>query len=442
VLVSLLPMAFMSLFNFVLMNRAVDHWFSKPVTEMRDDSNQMALELSRYTAANARAEADSIAASIGAPPSGTTRGRSLQGAEIRPLLSQHEITLQGGFAIVYRDGRALASFHVPADKGEASEVKVKPWPSGPIDDDEQGHTASGGERTAGDATREPAATPTTQTAAEATILAAAQRTDLPLFSMGSTDYALGLAGMKEGGLIVVGLPMPYGLAATVSRLRADADSYWTLFRARRQIRAVYMQLLLMITSLALFASSWLALHLSKQVTRPVEALADAMDQIAAGDYAHRVQESATEELGDLVHSFNRMVGDLESSRAQVQESTIQISAANAALEARRSELETMLETIPNGVATLDAERRIVLANRALSELVDPGGQRPFLGLPIEEVFPAEVLEVLDRLLRRSHRMGSASSELEMTAANHDRNNGKLNLLATVALLEDVSGGAA
>ena len=437
VLVSLLPMAFMSLFNFVLMNRAVDHWFSKPVTEMRDDSNQMALELSRYTAANARAEADSIAASIGTPPPGAAKGRSLHDTEIRPVLSQHEITLQGGFAIVYRDGRALASFHVPAEKGEVTEVKVKPWPSGPIDEDEQGHPASGGERTAGDETRKPAATPT---ATEATILAAAQRTDLPLFSIGSTDYALGLAGMKEGGLIVVGLPMPYGLAGTVSRLRADADGYWTLFRARRQIRAVYMQLLLMITSLALFASTWLALHLSKQVTKPVEALADAMDQIAAGDYAHRVQESATEELGDLVHSFNRMVGDLESSRAQVQESTIQISEANAALEARRSELETMLETIPNGVATLDAERRIVLANRALSELIDPGGQRPFLGMRIEEVFPADVLEVLDRLLRRSHRMGSASSELEMTAANHDRSNGKLNLLATVALLEDVSGG--
>jgi hypothetical protein len=82
----------------------------------------------------------------------------------------------------------------------------------------------------------------------------------------------------------------------------------------------------------------------------------------------------------------------------------------------------------------------VLANRALSELVDPGGQRPFLGMPIEEVFPADVLEVLDRLMRRSHRMGSASSELEMTAAHHDRSNGKLNLLATVALLEDISGG--
>jgi two-component system nitrogen regulation sensor histidine kinase NtrY len=440
VLVSLLPMAFMSLFNFVLMNRAVDHWFSKPVMEMRDDSNQMALELSRYTAANARAEADSIAASIGGPLHRPSGGRTPQGAEIRPVLSQHEITLQGGFAIVYRDGRALASFHVPPEKGEAVEVKVKPWPSGPIDDDEQGHLASGAEHAASDTEPKSTTSPATSSGTEATVLAAAQRTDLPLFSIGKIDYALGLAGMKEGGLIVVGLPMPYGLAGTVSRLRADADGYWTLFRARRQIRAVYMQLLLMITSLALFASTWLALHISKQVTKPVEALADAMDQIAAGDYAHRVQESATEELGDLVHSFNRMVGDLESSRAQVQESTIQISEANAALEARRSELETMLQTIPNGVATLDAERRIVLANRALSELVDPGGQRPFLGMQIEEVFPAEVLEVLDRLMRRSHRMGSASSELEMTSAQHDRGNGKLNLLATVALLEDMSGG--
>ncbi len=66
VLVSLLPIAFMTSFSYVLMNRAVDHWFSNPVTQMRDDSNQLALELSRYTTANARAEADSIAAALSA----------------------------------------------------------------------------------------------------------------------------------------------------------------------------------------------------------------------------------------------------------------------------------------------------------------------------------------------------------------------------------------
>ena len=447
VLVSLLPISFMSLFNFVLMNRAVDHWFSKPVTEMRDDSNQMALELSRYTTANARAEADSIAASLSSGVAEPTKNQQRNPREtetIKQVLQQHEITLQGGFALVYQEGRVVAGFHVPSPKGEAAEVK--PWLTNAGSGDEEDSSRSAPPEKQDGAIQPNHTSPISQgrrdSATAATILATAQRSDDPLFSLDKTDYALGTAALKQGGVIVVGLPMPYGMAATMTRLRADADNYWTLFRGRRQIRSVYMQLLLMITCLALFASSWLALHLSKQVTRPVEALADAMDQIATGDYAHRVQESATEELGDLVHSFNRMVGDLESSRAQVEESTIQISQANATLEARRSELETMLETIPNGVATLDAERRIVLANRALSEMMDPGGQRPFLGVAMEEVFPAEVAEVLDRLIRRSHRMGSASSELEMTRhanGNGHAPSGPVNLLATVAVLENISG---
>ncbi|MDQ2735809.1 MAG: HAMP domain-containing protein, partial [Pseudomonadota bacterium] len=196
-----------------------------------------------------------------------------------------------------------------------------------------------------------------------------------------------------------------------------------------------MSLLLMMTILALFASSWIALHISKQVTRPVEALGDAMEAIAAGDYAHRVAESATEELGELVRSFNHMAADLEGSRRAVEHSTVQLSAANAALEARRGELETMLETIPNGVATLDSDRRIVLTNRALSEMMDPGGQRPFLGRVIAEVFPPEVSDVIDHLIKRSHRMGAASSEIEIANPGTDRFGGSLNLLATVALLE-------
>ena len=132
-----------------------------------------------------------------------------------------------------------------------------------------------------------------------------------------------------------------------------------------------------------------------------------------------------------------MAADLEGSRHAVEESTIQLSAANAALEARRGELETMLETIPNGVATLDPDRRIILANRALSEMMDPGGQRAFLGRAMEDVFPKDVIaEVLDRLIKRSHRMGSASSEIDM-APPEGEFGGTVNLLATVALLENV-----
>ena len=468
VLVSLVPIASMFAFSYQLMNRAVDRWFSQPVTEMRDLSNNMALQLAQYTTANARAEADAIASVLpleraaggtsikprGVRPQGTTgkkqreAGRGGRRSPVRsssrgsipeaargaphtsapaagkkhrdPILEalrQHEITLQNGFAIVYREGRAIAAFHVPQRAGAAAEVKT--WlPDFVAEEDGQTVKARG-----------------MSDPADVAILATALRNDDPVFSVGTTDYALGATTLKQGYTVVVGLPMPFGMTATMARLRKEAEAYWVLHSERRQIRDLYMLLLLMMTSLALFASSWLALHLSKQVTKPVEALADAMEAIAAGDYAHRVQESATEELGELVRSFNRMAADLEDSRRAVEHSTVQLSAANTALEARRGELETMLETIPNGVATLDADRRIVLANRALSEMMDPGGQRPFYGRAMAEVFPVEVAEVLDRLIRRSHRMGSASSELEVSGAGNEGFGGPMHLLATVALLE-------
>ena len=438
VLVSLLPIAFMFTFSYLLMNRAVDRWFSQPVTQMRDDSGRIALQLSQYTAANARSEAESIAAGMpplpelplpAAPSTPAGSGVDAQHVPaIEAVLRQHEITLQSGFAAVFRNGRAIASFQMPAQAGAA--VELKPWLSdaaAQVAPDPSSHTNRGA---AVPDRRARAAT----SSIEETVLSAAQRTDQPLLSFGQADYALGTAALKQGGLVVVAVPVPYGMAATIGRLNTAADTYWALFRSRRQIRSLYTLLLLMMTSLALFACSWLALHLSKQVTRPVEALADAMDLIASGDYAHRVEASATDELGDLVRSFNRMASDLESSRHALLESTVQLSAANSAVEARRGELETMLETIPNGVATLSPDRRVLLANRALSEMMDPGGQRRFLGAPIDTLIPAEIADVLDRLMRRSHRMGTASAEIELSPSAA----GSLtitNLLATVALLE-------
>jgi two-component system nitrogen regulation sensor histidine kinase NtrY len=422
VLVSLIPIVFMFLFSYLLMNRAVDRWFSQNPNEMRNDSNRLQIELAQYTSANARAEAESIAAH---PPA------SSYGPEDQ-VLQRHETTLQGGFAIVYRDGHSVAAFHMPKRTGAPPQVKAWLPETAPADEDAEpsaptAHPPTPG-HTAGDF--------------DALILAAAQRTDLPIFSVGDVDYALGTAALKQGGTVVVGQPMPYGMSATMSRFQAAVDSYWAAYRQRRQVRLLYTLLLLMLTSLALFASSWLALHLSKQVTKPVEALADAMEAIAAGDYAHRVAESATEELGELVRSFNHMAADLQDSRRAAESSNLQLSAANATLDARRRELETMLETIPNGVATLDTQRCVVLANRALTEMLDPGGQTPFIGTEIGRIFPAEAMEQIDHLLRRSHRMGSASSEMEMTIpGNGTHSGGTMFLLATVALLETGSGAA-
>jgi nitrogen fixation/metabolism regulation signal transduction histidine kinase len=417
VLVSIVPLVFMFAFSYLLMNRAVDRWFSQPVTQMRSDANNMALELYRYADANARSEADSIAIDLSNSP--VAKRQKLTPASLAALdrlLQRHQMTLQGGFVLCYRDNHTIASLHVPqTSSAQAELLPIQPTENF-VDQAAFPHP--------------PGATAPIEGTPDQAILQAAQRSEEPFYTFAGNDYTFATAGFPNGGLVVVALPIPAGISATSLRLRKSANAYWTLFRGRRQIRNLYTLYLLLITALALFACCWLALYLSKQITRPVESLADAMEAIASGDYAHRVAQPATEELGELIQSFNAMAADLDSAHTLAEHSAAQLSSLNQALQARRTELETIIETIPSGVVTLSVDRRILLANRAFSELLDPGGQRRFIGLDLSSVLPREIVDTLDHLLRRAHRMGSAAAEMQMQSST-----GILHLSATAAILE-------
>jgi two-component system nitrogen regulation sensor histidine kinase NtrY len=433
-MISILPVFFMFLFSYLLLNRSIDRWFSQPVTTLLDGSNNLAAELAHYTTDNARSEADALALVLNDPHNRFPR---MTRADIEKELDKREVTLQGGFSAVYRNGRQVAAFHLPVANG--SPVEVKSWLIGKSADtgDADASDTSGD---TGDATSpEPQAVSPSPVAPandtpDAAILQAAQRNDDHIFAFGNTQYALATAWLEQGGVIVIGLPLPAGMSDTIASLHNGREAYWASYNARRQIRSTYMLLLFMISGLTFFASTWLALQFSTQITRPVEALADAMGEIAAGHYAHRVDTAATQELGELGASFNHMAEDLAGSRALLDQSNLRISAVNAALDERRREVETMLETIPNGVVMLDRKGCIMLANRAFSEMMDPGGQQPFLGLSLHVVFPPEVSRGIDGLMRRSHRMGSASGEFEVHAQK-----GVLSIVASVAVVDSDTG---
>jgi two-component system nitrogen regulation sensor histidine kinase NtrY len=399
-LLSFAPAVFMFLFSFGLLNRSIERWFSQPASQLRQDSTRVSLELSEYASANARAEAESLASS-------PSLFHAVQTGNSEALLREigtHRITLEGGFAVVFRNGAAIGQYQLPRDDGRAI---IRSWM-----DETESDVAQG------------------QNPLTTTVLHAAQRSDVPMLVTGKDEYVLGEASTGDGGIVVAGLPLPAGLSATVQDIRSGSRDYQTLYRARNRIRSTYLLLLFLMTALVFFASSWLALFLSKQVTRPVEALADAMDAVAAGHYTHRVRVEATEELGELVRSFNRMAEDLEESRALAETSTTQLSAANRALEERRSELETVLETIPSGVVTLDPQMCVLQANRASRNLLSPRDHYDLSGMPLESILPREIADELIVLLRRSKRMGLAATEIELPGPR-----GPLNVTATIARLE-------
>jgi two-component system nitrogen regulation sensor histidine kinase NtrY len=384
-LLSSLPVVMMYWFAYGLMNRSIEKWFSTPVEEVRANTLAMASVLASYAMQNARAEALSIAASPEIEHGFSSRGFSGVVSEFQ----HHEQTLQGGFAVALQDGDEGASFNVPA-----------PWPilkaRLPLADATAGRPAQ--------------------------------------FTWQQTDYTLGSAQVPGGGLILVAIPLPREFSQTVRQVEASQQRYYDLARDRKLVRRTYMGLLLLLTMIVLFVTTWLALFLSKIVTRPLSALAEATQEIARGRLDYRVPVSAADEIGDLVRSFNRMAEDLESSRRQIEASSLDLSAANAELDQRRRQMETILESIPTGVLSLDAERRVTHVNQALLRMFHPeggheGARQILSRASLADVFPAEVLEDFDPLLRRADRMGMTTSQMEIQLPRVS-----LNVAVTVATL--------
>ncbi|MGA3031769.1 MAG: ATP-binding protein [Terracidiphilus sp.] len=377
-LIALIPAVCMFLFSFLLMNRSIDRWFSQPTADLREDANRVILELAQYATHNARVEAESISAS------GALDGDS---AQVQQELGSHRITLEGGFAVVYdKDRRVLAGFQAPLESNSASLVT---W----LDDQDKEGTLLQG-------------------SLAQILLPAAQRSDESMLRVAGREYALGMAATGSGKVVVAALPVPQGLSQTTAQIRAGAAEYRQLLRSRASIRNTFTLMLLLITVFVFFSSVWLALFLSKQVTRPVEALAAAMDEIAAGKYEYRVSALATGEMADLVRSFNHMAADLDASRKLADSAQEQLTAANRAVEERRRELETIVETIPSGVVTLDAAGRVLQANRAFAVLMGLKDDLGLAGKRIESLLPAECAADLAGVIRRGHRMGAASTEVE------------------------------
>lgn len=391
-LLSFVPVMVMYWFAYGLMNRSIDKWFSTPVEEVRADTDAMASQLASYAAQNARSEAVAIAASGAAQRVAEAHGVAALMDEFRI----HQPTLQGGFVVYLQDGVPEASLALPA-----------PW--------------------------------------------AALKTKLPIeiakagqpapFVWEQTEYTLGSATVNGNGRILVAMPLPADFSKLVKQIEASQQRYLQLSRERRHVRQTYISLLLLLTMMVLFVTTWLALFLSKLVTRPLAALAEATQEISRGRLDYRIDVTAADEIGDLVRSFNLMAEQLETSRRQIEASSRDVREANAELDQRRRQMETILESIPTGVLSLDAGRNVTHANQAFLRMIHPegfaDGQHRLRGARLADIFPQDVLDDLEPLLRRADRMGMTTSQMEMPLLRDS-----LNVAATVAALrrEDENSG--
>ena len=389
-LLSFLPVIAMFWFSYGLMNRSIDKWFSQPVEEVRADTEAMSALLYDYAGQNAASEAQSIAQSEEFQRALASKDFSTAGAELR----EHRPTLQGGFVLALAGGNVEASLNTPAPWTDMKAV----FPVQP-----------------------------------------ALRGEHPHFQWRQTDYIVAAAPVQHGAVLVA-MPLPPKFAQTARQIQESQKRYIELAAKRKLFRRTYIGFLLLLTVVVLFASTWLALLLSKLVNRPVAALAAGTEAISKGQLDYRVDIRATDELAELVQSFNSMAEQLESSRHQIEASSRDVGNANDALERRRRYIETVLESIPTGVISIDATRRVTLANAAFSrmfylersEYVSPA---TLVNLPLRDVIPTDVLADLEPLLRRADRMGITAANMELALPR-----AQLNVAVTVSALSHAAEG--
>jgi PAS domain S-box-containing protein len=365
--VSFLPVVFLFFVSYALLNRTLVLWFPRPLEVATETSNDLLNEIERADSVRMTEIAKDVAAA--------NEQRTAQEA-----IHSFNLSFARGADLAWEvtpGGQPLAvavnsNFKINAEPSSsaANSTPKLPMLVGPL--------ASGAE----------------------------------LWTYGGKFF---LAGRAKSGnnFLLAGRNVPDDFQARVQEIERQTHVYGLQRQHLRTYKSQLLLTLLLFTILLMFSATWFALFLSKQVTVPIQALAEATQEIIAGNFETRVNVQAQDELETLVRSFNRMTGQLSDNRRQIDVFTQNLQQAVQELERRRTLMETILENIPTGVISADETETIRRVNPAAVRMF---GENTKHAVNFAQLLGDKAAAALHTLMRRSLRLGTATQEMEFSAS--------------------------
>jgi two-component system nitrogen regulation sensor histidine kinase NtrY len=367
--ISLLPIIFLFFVSYALVNRTLNAWFPRPLELANEQTQQQMEDMARSSREHLNRIAQRAAASADA-------GETLRGLDWAIDASWH--TNSAG---VTTDGESYSA----------------PTTAKPADEH-----ASAGTLT----------TPTSPTKlAPPPVFVRALPSSAEIWRASGQLYVAG-SSPTLGGRLYVGRMLPNDFLEHYNDIETQTKTYLQQKQNLRAYKRSILLALFFVTVLLVFATTWVALFLSKQVTVPIQALAEATREIARGNFDHQIDVHAQDELGTLVRSFNRMTEQLGEGRRQINEFTLSLEHAIEEREGRRKLMEAILENIPTGVVSLTATGEIARLNSAIPAIL---GEHAKSARTLQELLGEDGARGVMHLMRRSLRMGAASREIEVAA---------------------------
>src|SRR6202795_5208479 len=365
--ISLLPIVFMFFVSYSLLNRTLGRWFPRPLEIASEETQKLLNDLGRGMLPRLHTLGDQAAQHAGETPEAFLEHSFANGLDAVWVFDSKGKFVKGG--VVCGDQQEDRSLNICSVNGE-------------------------------------------QASLQSTLPSGVEIWQSKNKSYFAAHVPVTLHGSEQGTLVAA------------FRTGPDFLKRWTVIQeqtrqyenVKQNLRALKRQMLLILfffTVLVLSAAMWVALFLAKQVTVPIQALAEGTREVSAGNFEYQVPEQAQDELGVLVRSFNAMTTQLRDNRSQIDQFTRNLQQAVMELERRRQLMETVLESIPSSVLSLDANGAILRGNTAVNRMFGDAAREV---RSLEQLLGAEAARTVQQLMRRSLRMGVVSREIETGVA--------------------------
>ncbi len=203
------------------------------------------------------------------------------------------------------------------------------------------------------------------------------------------------------GVVVVNTYVSESLLAKMQGIAKQYTDFRQMKALENPIKAGAYLFVAVVTVLLLFSATWFGFYVARSITVPIQKLAEGTEAVARGDLNVRIAVNATDEIGTLIESFNRMTADLSNSKVELEEANQSLMQSNVETDRRRAYTEAVVDTIASGVMSIDTHDTITTFNHSAERILGVGGEA-IRGHLVFDVFKSHQFtlfqEAYDRIL--------------------------------------------
>jgi two-component system nitrogen regulation sensor histidine kinase NtrY len=210
-------------------------------------------------------------------------------------------------------------------------------------------------------------------------------------------------GVLGGRILVVSYRMDPEIVHAQRIVNESFQEYEGLKTLKHPLKSNFLLTLALFNLITIFGAIWVAFFVSKQITGPIQKLAEGTRSVARGNYDFELPPMRDDEVGFLVDSFNQMLRDLRSSRDTAERGRLLI--------------DTILSNLAVGVISLDTNSRVTAVNSAAGALLEIDHIHYEQGALLSDLLRSRDYESISPIIEvmkvTESSVGTAVAEVEM-----------------------------